>query len=74
MNPFLQGRKNATMAGLTAARPASTGAQLPGMVRSAQARRPSPSVDVVKEGDKVVRLIVTCSCGEKTEIECLYAP
>lgn len=30
------------------------------------------SVDVVKEGDKVVRLIITCRCGERTEIECLY--
>jgi hypothetical protein len=73
MNPFLQGRKNATMSALNAAKPAS-GAQLPGMVRAVQTRRPSPSVDVVKEGDKVVRVVVTCSCGEKTEIECLYSP
>ena len=29
-------------------------------------------VEVVKEGDKVVRLIVTCTCGERVEIECLY--
>jgi len=26
----------------------------------------------IKEGDKVVRLVVTCSCGEKIEVECLY--
>jgi hypothetical protein len=31
-----------------------------------------PSVECVKQGEKVVRLIVTCSCGEKIEIECLY--
>lgn len=31
-----------------------------------------PSVDVIKEGDKVVRLVVTCACGEKIEVECLY--
>jgi len=31
-----------------------------------------PTVECVKQGDKVVRLIVTCSCGEKIEIECLY--
>lgn len=30
------------------------------------------SVEVVKEGDKVVRLIVTCTCGERIEVECLY--
>jgi len=34
----------------------------------------SAHVEVVKEGDKVVRLIVTCVCGEKVEIECLYSP
>ena len=33
----------------------------------------SANVEVVKEGDKVVRLIVTCVCGERVEIECLYA-
>lgn len=31
-----------------------------------------PSVECVKEGDKVVRLIITCSCGERIEVDCLY--
>lgn len=31
-----------------------------------------PTVEVVKEGDKVVRILVTCSCGEKIEVDCLY--
>ncbi len=31
-----------------------------------------PSVECVREGDKVVRLIVTCTCGERVEIDCLY--
>jgi hypothetical protein len=73
MNPFLQGRKNAALTALSAPK-AGSPVNLPGMVRTAQPRQPSPSVDVVKEGDKVVRLIVKCSCGEKLEIECLYAP
>ena len=30
------------------------------------------TVEVVKEGDKVVRLVVICSCGERVEVECLY--
>ena len=34
----------------------------------------SAHVEVVKEGDKVVRLVVTCVCGERVEIECLYTP
>lgn len=33
----------------------------------------SAHVEVVKEGDKVVRLIVTCVCGERVEIDCLYS-
>ena len=32
----------------------------------------SPNIEVVKQGDKVMRLIVTCACGERIEIECLY--
>lgn len=32
----------------------------------------SAHVEVIKEGDKVVRLVVTCVCGERVEIECLY--
>jgi len=31
-----------------------------------------PTVECVKQGDKVIRLIVTCSCGEKIEVECIY--
>ena len=32
----------------------------------------SSHVEVVKEGDKIVRLIVHCACGERVEVECLY--
>jgi len=32
----------------------------------------SPNIEVVKQGEKVTRLIVTCTCGERIEIECLY--
>ena len=32
-----------------------------------------PHVEIVREGDKVVRLIVTCGCGERVEVECLYS-
>jgi len=75
MKSFLQGKKNLSVAGL---RPpsASTGSPAPAgaLVRPAN---PMPAVsaahvEVVKEGDKVVRLVVTCVCGERVEIECLY--
>jgi hypothetical protein len=26
----------------------------------------------VRQGDKVVRIVVTCGCGERIEIDCLY--
>jgi hypothetical protein len=32
----------------------------------------NPNIEIVKQGDKVTRLIVTCTCGERIEIECLY--
>lgn len=30
-------------------------------------------VDCVREGDRITRLVITCSCGERIEIDCLYA-
>ncbi len=32
------------------------------------------SVEAIKEGDRVTKLIVTCRCGEKIEILCAYGP
>ena len=32
------------------------------------------SVEAIKEGDRVVKLVVTCRCGEKIEILCAYTP
>jgi hypothetical protein len=72
MNPFLKGRKSAGTSALEAPRPQAA-VCLPGMVRTAQAPASGPSVEVVKEGDKIVRLIVRCSCGERLEVECLYS-
>jgi hypothetical protein len=77
MNSFLQGKKILSAAPLT--RPAATA--LPHAPAGRAARTPGPAhaagsttahVEVVKEGDKVVRLVVTCVCGERVEVECLY--
>ena len=74
MKPFLQGKKTLAIPAL----------HLPAGVAGGQARkRPGsgpeitevpagPTVEVVKEGDKVARLIVTCSCGQKIEVDCIY--
>jgi hypothetical protein len=45
----------------------------PAPVRPAAVTPEGPNVEVVKEGDKVVRIIVTCGCGEKVEVDCLYS-
>ena len=77
MKSFLQGKKALNTAPL---RPPG-GAPVPSTTLRAHAHPPvsvstpgasSAHVEVVKEGDKVVRLVVTCVCGERVEIECLY--
>ena len=68
MQPFLTGKRNNDAAPLRA--PHVHRAMAPtGAVRPAAE---GPSVEVVKQGDKVMRIIVTCACGEKVEVECLY--
>ncbi|MBL9215127.1 MAG: hypothetical protein JNG83_06595 [Opitutaceae bacterium] len=68
MQPFLHGRKVASAPPL---RPPASRPTLPRA--AADAAGCGPHVEVIKEGDKVVRLIVTCGCGERTEIDCLYS-
>ena len=76
MNSFLQGKKVLSVAPL---RPMTAPAQAVASTAGTKPHNPAvphvvshPSVEVVKEGDKVVRLVVVCSCGERVEIECLY--
>jgi hypothetical protein len=76
MNSFLQGKKILKTEALGRPSHATSLAH----AHSSRPQRPavqaSPAgaahVEVVKEGDKVVRLIVTCVCGERVEVECLY--
>jgi hypothetical protein len=70
MKPFLSGRATSPVKPLAAhrvARPPARAATTPPAAASAGGQ-----VEVVKEGDKVTRLIVTCACGERIEIDCLY--
>lgn len=32
------------------------------------------NVECIKQGEKVVKIKVTCTCGEVIEIDCLYPP
>jgi hypothetical protein len=75
MKPFLLGKKTLGTAPLRP--PVSTPSPLSGACahpREASATSAGPTVEAVREGDKVVRLIVTCTCGERIEVDCLYPP
>jgi hypothetical protein len=77
MNSFLHGKKSLSVAPLRSVLSASLSdtvqtATSPRAAVTAESHPDSPTVEVVKEGDKVVRLIVVCSCGERVEIDCLY--
>lgn len=76
MKPFLQGRKAIAAAPLRLP-PGGVQARMTECAAGHGGPEPkeasSASVEVVKEGDKVVRLMVTCSCGERIEIDCLYS-
>jgi hypothetical protein len=75
MKPFLQGKKALSIAPLRPPHahiqshsPNDKSAQAPTAAQGGTGW----SVEVIKEGDKVTRILVTCSCGESTEITCLY--
>ena len=72
MKPFLQGRKTSDLPALHQTRAMPSVA--PVAPHSKPAAAPHPHIEVVKEGDKVTRIVVTCACGEQVEIECLYSP
>lgn len=69
MKPFLHGRKASLSAPLAAP---SAPHVFPQRNAPSAAPHSGPQVEVVKQGDKVTRLIITCSCGERIEVDCLY--
>ena len=75
MKSFLQGKRSLDIAALkpphTGIILATDGTKLP---ETPEIAGLSPQVELVKQGDKIVRIIVTCTCGERTEIDCLYPP
>ncbi len=77
MKPFLAGRPIQSAATVRPA--AEPGTQALAQALASAGHRTSdhggsPTVECVKQGDKVVQLIITCSCGERIEIDCLYPP
>jgi hypothetical protein len=70
MKPFLSGKRSLDDTALRA--PHVHKAVLSTGAVRAPAVDAAPQVEVVKQGDKVMRIVVTCACGEKIEVECLY--
>ena len=73
MRPFLQGKRNLPAEALHAPTVKSI-LPIAGMMTAPSSGAPGPNIEVVKEGEKIVRLVVTCACGERMEVECLYRP
>jgi len=69
MKPFLSGKRTLEESALRA--PHIHQVPVTGNVR-APASAAGPHVEVVKQGDKVMRIVITCGCGEKVEVDCLY--
>lgn len=76
MKSFLSGRPRHDQPSLARESVAGEGFARLHPAGSDAARHPAPasghSVECVKQGDKVVRLIITCTCGERIEVDCLY--
>jgi hypothetical protein len=76
MKSFLSGRQQIVGGGLqpmtnAVAKPAIAG--LPGHAHGKDgAASGGATVQCIKQGEQIVRLIVTCTCGEKIEIDCQY--
>lgn len=70
MKSFLDG-KLASGRSLT---PASSSSPSPLAPRPAKMGEATPVIEAVKEGDKIIRLVITCACGERMEVECIYPP
>ena len=68
MKPFLTGKRSLGSEPLRAPHIHKAAPPTGGVRPSAE----GPSVEVMKQGDKIVRIIVTCACGEKVEVDCLY--
>jgi len=75
MNSFLNGKKALALSALRPP-PGTASPHAPVASRTTK-REPAAGhagtgIEVIKDGDKVVRIVVHCACGEKTEVECLY--
>ncbi len=75
MKPFLTGRREVSippLQAINAGAPTEMRARAQAHTHAAGEDKRAPTVECIKQGDKIARLIVTCACGERIEIDCLY--
>lgn len=73
MKSFLADRPSAAIPPLRPiVRPLEVLPTADGAPRPVHAHGGGAVVECIREGEKVVRLVVTCACGERIEVECLY--
>jgi hypothetical protein len=73
MKPFLADRPSVAISSLRPiVRPLEVLSAAEGFPRPDHPHGGGAVVECVREGDKVVRLVVTCTCGERIEVECIY--
>lgn len=78
MKPFLSDRPRVSTPTVSAATAPSAGAFALAGSSSPAANHgghqiESPRIECVREGDRITRLVIICACGERIEIDCLYA-
>lgn len=74
MKSFLSDRPRVPAPSTPAPSPSALAPAPGGVTVRAASGSHASTVECVREGDRITRLVVTCSCGERTEIDCLYAP
>jgi hypothetical protein len=76
MKPFLSDRPRIDAPAVKADPASAPAAFIPAAARPAlkkHAESDATRIECVREGDRVTRIIVVCACGERIEIDCLYA-
>lgn len=72
MKSFLQGRP-VQKSGALRPLEGQGGAEALAKAKHASSCGEGVKVETIKEGQKVVKIVVTCTCGERIEIDCLYS-
>lgn len=55
-----------------AAAPGLSGALQPRVKSGGHPDHGAPEIECLRQGDRIVSILITCSCGERIELDCLY--